>query len=57
MRNITMTCAVCETPDRAVGNPDEHDDGQTGKWYCFACGASGTYASVMTVTRTAEAAP
>ena len=56
MRNITMTCPHCGTPERAVGDPDEKDEGHSGKWYCFACGASGTYRIEHTLTRTAEPA-
>lgn len=51
MRNITMTCPQCKTADRAVGDPKEADQGATGKWHCFACGASGTYGvALVTVT-------
>jgi hypothetical protein len=55
MRNVTMTCPHCGTKDKAVGDPDEHDQGHSGKWYCFACGSSGTYVSEFTVNTPTEA--
>lgn len=45
-----MTCPECGEPDRAVGDPLESDDGHSGKWYCFACGAHGTYGVEMETT-------
>ncbi len=51
MRNVTMTCPNCGAEDRAVGDPDERDQGHSGKWYCFACQSSGTYTSEFIITR------
>jgi hypothetical protein len=50
VNNITLTCPVCHYPDKAVGNPDEKDEGASGKWYCFNCGSSGTYDVEFNVT-------
>lgn len=48
MRNITLSCPECRTPSKAVGNPDEHANGHTGPYHCFACGSNGTFVVVMT---------
>lgn len=50
MNNITLTCPVCGTDSRAIGNPDEMDEGHSGKWFCFACDAHGTFEIHFTVT-------
>ncbi len=56
MKNITMTCPSCHTPDKAVGDPTETRDGYTGRWYCFQCHASGSYTIDFTVLRGAAKA-
>ena len=43
MRHITMTCPECKVSDKAVGDPLERDNGHSGHWYCFNCGAHGFY--------------
>jgi hypothetical protein len=43
MRHITMTCPECRVPNKAVGDPNENDNGASGEWYCFNCGKYGFY--------------
>lgn len=47
LHNITLT--HCE-PEKAVGNQAESGDapGNSGSWYCFACGAAGIFAVELT---------
>jgi len=54
MRNVTLTCPNCNEPSRAVGDPDENDGGHTGDWYCFYCGASGTFSIDLEVEKTGD---
>lgn len=48
--NLTLTCPVCQMPEKAVGNPNEMKDDNSGKWYCFNCKANGDFVVEMTST-------
>ncbi len=54
MRHTTLTCPVCGTPDKAVGDPDEKDEGHSGSWFCFACKSAGDFEIVFTTTSEGE---
>ena len=50
MKNITLTCPVCLEGSRAVGDPDESDNGHSGDWFCFNCHSKGEFSIELEVT-------
>jgi hypothetical protein len=43
VKHITLTCPNCTVASRAVGDPDESNNGWSGDWHCFNCQSNGTF--------------